>query len=185
MSRKLRLPVLVIACLGFTAGAAIAQSSSDTSVTPKTGKTHTPFVVSFVPPASTSEGSTITTQIHYVVSASMRSHPRGCNSTVSSAVDQAVAGSMASVRLRPNNGHGRWCGGVFRGQIQEYVSTSCHGCPPPLRSVHSAILCPVNDRTASEKAQLCPLQQARSTGPDIMVAPQTIGTFSFRVRKHR
>jgi hypothetical protein len=172
----------MLACVGFTAGAAIAQSSSDTSVKPKTGKTHTPFVVSFVPPASTSEG-TATTTVHYVVSASMRSRPRGCNSTVSSAVDQAVAGSMASVRLSPNNGHGRWCGGVFRGQIQEYVSTSCGGCPGP---THSAIVCPVSNRSESGKPRLlCPFQQARSTGPDIMVAPQTIGTFSFRVRKHR
>lgn len=180
MSRKLWLPFLVLACVGFTAGAAVAQSSADTSVNPKTGKTHTRFVVRFVPPASTSEGTTTISQIHYVVSASMRSHPRGCNSTVSSAVDHAVAGSMASVRLSPNNGHGRWCGGVFRGQIQEYVSTSCGGCPGP---THSAIVCPLNARSASGKPRLCPLKQARSTGPDIMVAPQTVGTFSFRVRK--
>jgi hypothetical protein len=181
MSRKLRLSLLVLACVGFTAGAAVAQSSSDTSVKPRTGRTHTRFVVSFVPPASTSEGTTTTSQIHYVVSASMRSHPRGCNSAVSSTVDQAVAGSMSHVQLSPNNGHGHWCGGLFRGQIAEYVTTSC-GCPGP---VHAAIVCPLGARSASGKPRLCPLKQARSTGPDIMVAPRTVGTFSFRVRKRR
>ena len=181
MSRKLWLPFLVLACVGLTAGAAVAQSSSDTSVKPKTGQTRTRFVVSFLPPASTSEGTTTTSQIHYVVSASMRSHPRGCNSTVSTTVGRAVAGSMSHVQLSPNNGHGHWCGGLFRGQIREYVTTSC-GCPGP---AHGAIVCPLNARSASGKPRLCPFKQARSTGPDVMVAPQTVGTFSFRVRRRR
>ena len=71
---------------------------------------------------------------------------------------------------------------LFRGQIVEYVTTSC-GCPPG--PVHAAIVCPLGARSASGKPRLCPLKPARSTGPDITVAPQTVGTFSFRVRKRR
>jgi hypothetical protein len=180
MSRKLRLPLLVLACVGLTSAAAVAQtSSSDTSVTPKTGKTHTRFVVSFMPPASTTAGTRFTSQISYVVSAHMRSRPRGCNSAVSASVGQAVAGSMAHVPLAPHNGHGRWCaGGVFRGQVEELVTPPTCGCPPPLHA--AGIPCPVSNRSESV---LCPLRGSRAMQPDIQVAPQTIGTFSFRVRK--
>lgn len=179
MSRKLRLPVLVLACVALTSAAAVAQtSSSDTSVTPKTGKTHTRFVVSFMPPASTTAGSRVTSQISYLISAHMRSRPRGCNSAVSTSAGQAVAGSMAHVGLAPNNGHGRWCAGVFRGQVEEVITPPTCGCPPPL---HAAIVpCPVTDRSES---RLCPFRGARASSPDVQVAPQTIGKFSFRVRK--
>jgi hypothetical protein len=181
MSRKLRLPLLVLACVALTSAVAVAQtSSSNTSVTPKTGKTHTRFVVSFVPPASTTAGSRLTSQISYVVSAHMRSRPRGCNSAVSASMSQAVAGSMAHVQLAPHNGHGRWCaGGVFRGQVEEVITPPTCGCPPPL---HADIVCPV---TNTSGPRLCPLEGARASSPDLQVAPQTIeiGKFSFRVRK--
>lgn len=183
MSRTLRLSLLVLVCVGLTTAVAAAQtSSSATSVKPRTGKTHTRFVVSFVAPASTSEGTISTTQIHYTISASMRSHPRGCNSRVSSAVDQAAAGSTADVPLRPNNGHGHWCRGVYRGQVVEVISASTPphcGCPPP--TTGTDIVCPVDDMSS----QLCPLAKPQSSGPDIVVGPQTktIGTFRYRVRK--
>jgi hypothetical protein len=189
MSRKLRLPLLVLVCAGLMSAVAVAQTtSSDTSVKPRTGKTHTRFVVSFVPPASTSEGTTSTTQIHYTISASMGSHPQGCNSRVSRAVEQAAAGSTTYVPLRPNNGHGHWCRGVYHGQVVEVISTTSHcGCPPPMTG--SAIACPVDNTSAravdDTSSLLCPFAKPRSSGPDIVVAPQTktIGTFRYRVRK--
>jgi hypothetical protein len=77
---------------------------------------------------------------------------------------------MVNVKLGPKSAGGRWCSGVFRGQIKEFVLQVC-GCPGP---VAASIVCPLSDAT-----------HARLFCPAVLPAPQTIGTFSFRVRKHR
>ena len=62
-------------------------------------------------------------------------------------------GSRVHLTLKPSGRGGTWCAGKFHGRIVEYISTVCQ----PLKTV---IIC-----------------------PDIVIAPQTIGRFSFSVRK--
>ncbi len=67
------------------------------------------------------------------------------------------AGSQVRETLKPAGHGGIWCAGTFRGRIVEYLSPICQ---PIKGSATVAIVC-----------------------PDIVVAPQTIGRFSFRVKK--
>lgn len=76
-----------------------------------------------------------------------------CTSSVSMAIGATGAGSRVRLTLKPNGRGGTWCAGKFHGRIVEYLSTVCE----PLKT---AIIC-----------------------QDIVIAPQTIGRFSFSVRK--
>jgi hypothetical protein len=168
MSRRLRLTFVVVACAGITAGAAAAQTGGAyPSVKPKTGTPSTRFMVSFRAPQTA--GQRTFSRLYYGVSADNGSRSRGCSASTSSSVSQAAAGAMIHVKLSPTSPGRRWCRGVFHGQIQEFVLPVC-GCPGP---VAASIVCPLADAT-----------DARLLCPALVPAPQTIGTFSFRVRKH-
>ena len=83
------------------------------------------------------------------------SGPRGsrCTSSVARAIGSTGIGSRVRVTLTPGGRGGTWCAGKFRGRIVEYISSVCE----PMKT---AIIC-----------------------PEIVIAPQTIGRFSFSVRK--
>ena len=76
-----------------------------------------------------------------------------CTSSVSMAIGAIAAGSPVRLTLKPAHRSGTWCADKFNGRIVEYLSPICQ----PLKT---AIIC-----------------------PDIVIAPQTIGRFSFSVRK--
>ncbi len=153
--------VLVLACAGITATAAAAQTAVvHPTVKPRMGKSKTRFVVSFRPPQSAVLVGV--TQVHYVVAAGLRSHRGRCVSSVSSAIYRATAGTMVHIKLSPKGANRRWCTGRFHGKIQEFVSNVC-GCPGP---GPPGMICEIP----------CPAAA-------ILPVPQTIGTFSFRVRK--
>jgi hypothetical protein len=78
---------------------------------------------------------------------------RRCTASVSMAIGATSVGSRMRLTLKPNGRGGAWCAGKFHGRIVEYISTVCQ----PLKT---AIIC-----------------------PQIVIAPQTIGRFSFSVRK--
>jgi hypothetical protein len=75
-----------------------------------------------------------------------------CTSSVSIAIGAIAAGSPVRLTLKPAHRSGTWCADKFNGRIVEYLSPICQ----PLKT---AIIC-----------------------PDIVIAPQTIGRFSFSVR---
>jgi hypothetical protein len=160
MSRRLRLTVAVVVCAGITTAAHAAQSpGAHPTVKPRTGKASTRFTVSFRAPQSTVK--TGVTQVHYLVDASLRSHPKGCVSSISSMVNYAIAGKIVHAKLNPKSAGGRWCNGRFQGRVEEFVSPVCV-CPGPGQVMCPELVCPV---------------------AVILPAPQTIGKFSFRVRK--
>jgi hypothetical protein len=168
MSRSLGTSLAVLACAGIAAGAAAADTSgANPTVKPRVGKPGTNFVVSFRAPQST--GQIGSSRVSYEVSAGKRSPSSGCTWWISSSVTQATAGSMVYVKLSPQGAGRRWCRGIFHGQIQEFIAPVC-GCPGP---VGAQIMCPL--RVA---AVPCLARAA------ILPVPQTIGTFSFRVRRH-
>ncbi len=152
---------LVLACAGITASADAAQTAAvRPTVKPGTGNSRTRFVVGFRAPQNT--GQTGSTRVQYAVGASLRSHPKGCVSSISATVDHADAGSLVDVKLNPKSAGGRWCSGRFHGKIEEFVSTVCVGCPGPLGVLCAELACPASS---------------------ILPAPDTIGKFAFRVRK--
>src|SRR5437764_2119529 len=131
MSRRLRMALLVLVGAGIAASVAVAQTvGADTSVKPKVGKPSWKFVVSFRAPQSTGFGGS--SRVSYTVSAGKSSsHAAGCTWSVSAPVAQATGGSMVHVDLRPQGAGGRWCRGVFHGQVQESIVPVC-GCPKPI-----------------------------------------------------
>lgn len=76
-----------------------------------------------------------------------------CTSSVADAIGATSVGSHVRVTLKPARTGGRWCTGKFRGRIVEYISTVC-------QPTNAAIVC-----------------------PDIVIAPQTIARFTFRVNR--
>lgn len=76
----------------------------------------------------------------------------GCTSSVSVAVGPTRRGQRMRVTLRPSGAGRVWCAGTFRGRVQQIMTATCG---PPL----SSIAC-----------------------PEIVIAPVTIGRFSFRVK---
>jgi hypothetical protein len=160
MSRRLRLTLVILTCAGISTAAHAAQTAgAHPAVKPGTGRSQTRFVVSFRAPQSTIR--TGPTQIRYAVVASLRSHPKGCLSSISVPVDHAGAGSMVHVKLNPKSAGRRWCTGRFHGKIEEIVTTVC-GCPESPQMICFDVPC---------------------AGPAIFPIPETIGKFSFRVRK--
>jgi hypothetical protein len=177
MSRRLRTALLVLVGLGIAASVAIAQTvGADTSVKPKVGKPSWKFVVSFKAPQST--GFVGASRVSYTVSADKSgTHAKDCTWSVSAPVAQATGGSMVHVNLRPQGSAGKWCRGVFHGQVQESIMPVC-GCPRPL-GARGEIMCPMQRAIIP-----CPVEAKTRAEPTILPAPQTIGTFSFRVRRH-
>jgi hypothetical protein len=173
--------LLVLVGAGIAASVAVAQTTgSDTSVKPKVGKPSWKFVVGFRAPQST--GFASSSHFSYTVSAGQTgTHSKGCTSSVSAPVGQATAGSMVHVNLRPQGSAGKWCRGVFHGGVQESIVPVC-GCPKPV-AVHAirpdVIICPMH-----RALMPCPVTARATAGPAILPAPQTIGTFTFRVRTH-
>lgn len=76
-----------------------------------------------------------------------------CTSSIAIAIGATHVGSHVRKTLKPKGRGGTWCAGKFHGRIVEYISTVCQ----PLAT---AIVC-----------------------PEIMIAPQTIGRFSFSVHR--
>jgi hypothetical protein len=164
---------LVLVGAGIAASVAVAQTGgADTSVKPKVGKPGWKFVVSFKPPRSA--GFVGASRVSYTVSANKSSpHPKGCTWSVSVPVTEATGGSMVHVKLRPRGASGKWCRGVFHGRVQESIRPTC-GCP-----VGPGIMCPLVPVVIA-----CPVRAKTGAEPAILPAPQTIGTFTFRVRRH-
>ncbi len=152
---------LMLACAGIPASADAAPTATvAATVKPGKGTPSTRFVVRFQAPQST--GVAGNTRVQYAVDASLRSHPKGCVSSISATVDHADAGSLVGVKLNPRSAGGRWCSGRFHGKIEEFVSTVCVGCPGPPGVLCAELACPASS---------------------ILPAPETIGKFAFRVRK--
>ncbi len=78
-----------------------------------------------------------------------------CTSSESFALGPTTRGAHVRLTLKPKGSRGTWCAGTFRGRIVEFIINVCQPTP-------TAIVC-----------------------PDILVAPQTVARFSFRVRKAR
>jgi hypothetical protein len=75
-----------------------------------------------------------------------------CTSGVSMAIKATNAGSQVRVTLKPKGRRGVWCAGIFQGRIVEYITNIC-------QPIKTGIACAA-----------------------IMIAPLTIGRFSFRVK---
>ena len=76
-----------------------------------------------------------------------------CTSSVADAIGATSVGSHVRMTLKPARTGGRWCRGKFHGRIVEYISVVC-------QPTGAAIAC-----------------------PEVVIAPQTIGRFTFRVKR--
>jgi len=79
---------------------------------------------------------------------------KGCAASAEAPLPAAAAGSTVRVRMVPGRRSAHWCTGTFRGVVTQSQSTTCGGGGSP----HLA----------------CPM---------LMIRPQTIGRFRFRVRR--
>jgi hypothetical protein len=145
----MRRGVVAIAVVLTVALASAAQASGPKPrVSPGSGGRRTEFTVSMrVPSPAIREGGI---DRRYSVSASGPSGS-GCVSSDSVQVDNTGARSRVRVTLSANPG--RWCRGVFHGQVTEFISPVCG---PPIRT---RVVCPM-----------------------WLAAPRVIGRFRFRVR---
>jgi hypothetical protein len=92
-------------------------------VTPTAGSPDTVFVVNFTVPERT--GLYGTSQRHDVLSASAPAGSTGCVKTFGLNVPDARAGAHARVVIDPRKLGGRWCEGIYRGQIEEFQTAVC------------------------------------------------------------
>jgi hypothetical protein len=91
---------------------------------------------------------------HYELYASGARATR-CTSSITMALGATSQGSQVRAAIRPKGRHGSWCAGKFSGRIVEYFTIPC----VPIQPI-AQIVC-----------------------PEIVIAPQTIARFSFRVKQ--
>jgi hypothetical protein len=124
MSRRLRLPLLVLAAVGVTATADAARGgTTHITVKPAAGSPETRFAVSFRAPERA--GSVGFSRREYVIAATGPTRQGHCVSGASARVTKAAQGAPVRVRLNPRRAGGRWCAGMFAGTVRMLVTSVC------------------------------------------------------------
>jgi hypothetical protein len=114
---------LGVSAAGGLALARAAVSPSRVVVAPAAGVPATVFVVSFKAPERT--GNYGATERHDLLRASAPSSGRGCVTNVNLRTPDARKGHHVRVLLAPRRLGGRWCSGVYHGQIEELETAVC------------------------------------------------------------
>jgi hypothetical protein len=123
-----RLIALAALTLGglSAGGLALARSAfspGPVRVAPAAGVPTTVFVLSFMTPERT--GTYGARERHDLLTASASNGSKGCVTNVHLRTPDARMGHRVRVRLAPRRLGGRWCSGVYRGQIQELETAVC------------------------------------------------------------
>jgi hypothetical protein len=121
-----RPAVVAFATFALTVGAAGAALVPAT-VTPKTGKPTSTFVVAYTAPHRT--GVVGTKHVYARVSVTRVGPQTGCLSQADATAAAAKRGQRVRVKLDPAAREGRWCIGRFTGRVDEYQTAIC---PPGL-----------------------------------------------------
>jgi len=125
-----RLAALIL--LSLPSGA-IAETTFDHThlrVEPATGAQSTVFRVGFTNPERTGVQGGI--ERHDLLTASVSGAHDGCIESIDLRTPDGAAGARIHLSLRPARLGGRWCEGIYRGQIDEIQTAVCpHGelCP--------------------------------------------------------
>ena len=132
-----RRVVALLAALGLSASAAVAQPAVNAHITPKRGHPDTTFRVGFTAPQTAGHQGVY--ERSYSVELSVRG--RGCAQSAATEVTQATAGRRVRVWFKPAS---RWCLGRGRGSISMTEGPYCNPPDP----------CPEFPTRTSEIAQV-------------------------------
>lgn len=141
--RKRVVALAVLALGGSSAGGlALARPAfrpGRVRAAPAAGLPATVFVVSFK--ALERTGAFGATERHDLLTASAPNGSHGCITNVDVRAPDARKGHRVRVRLAPSRLGGRWCAGVYHGEIQEIESAVCpHHLPCPALAVLRGIV---------------------------------------------
>jgi hypothetical protein len=128
--RSIVVVVALMAALAPSPPAIAALPRANVHVTPTHGGPDTTFVLSFVAPTAT--GTTGSTQVRDVLSASNHPGSASCLGSVNVPIADHRRRQHMRVHLKPRKLGGHWCPGVYNGQIEELAQPICpHGeaCP--------------------------------------------------------
>jgi hypothetical protein len=150
-----------IAALTLAGGAAAATTK--VTLKPRNGHPATKFVARFRNPASTEILAPLTPTETLLVSGPLTA--KRCVSSASRLLPAAAVGQPMRVTLDPKRLGGRWCLGRFHGSVTLRQRFSCG---PPLEMVCPPISC------GPPRYIVC---------PQLLVAPQTVARFSFRISR--
>jgi hypothetical protein len=129
--RRRSILALAIAAVLVPSPAAIASLPPvDVRVSPAQGGPEETFVLSFLAPTTT--GTIGSTRVRDVLSASNDPGSASCLRSVSVPIAKHRGRQRMRLRLNPRNLGGRWCPGVYHGQIAEFQQPICQrgkACP--------------------------------------------------------
>ena len=119
---------LAVLALGTSSAGGLALASTAfrpgrVQVTPATGSPGAVFIVGFKSPERTGRVGGL--ERHDLLTASGPTGRNGCIENVDVQTPDALKGHSVHARLAPGRLGGRWCAGLYRGQIEEIETAVC------------------------------------------------------------